>query len=470
MTGKSSLNTTSVTKIATFNNRWQKLRRCVQFAWDRLPTSFRISLSLAMLVQRGKWLLTTSHEQDTNRVKIGFVYDAVYPWSKGGGEKTLYELACSLRDRGHDCHLFGMHVWEGPANITRDGLHYHAICKNLPLYGPTGRRTILQPLKLAWGLLNNLRRYQPETFDLFDVHAFPFLSVPAFQLARLSRFHHVPWLLTWLEVWGRSYWRRYMGVRGNLGALVERWCAKTAPHHLCISPTTGRRLRELLDGRESSVTVIPRGFRSPEPDAFARHAKPRNPHKVVIAGRLIDYKHVDVAIRAWPAVRLSVPAAQLHVIGDGPDAEMLMMLTKALGVHGEAGGVFFLGQLGDRAEVLAEIASAALVLQPSEREGQSTVVLEALTLGTPVLAATGPETAVGDFLGSGPLAYMARLEATAGPVEWAERIVALLLDEDSRTALAAIGTREVASLGWDQDIAPRVERLYASLLTKSGRR
>lgn len=395
-------------------------------------------------------------------MKIGFIYDAVYPWIKGGGEKTLYELACALRDRGHECHFFGMHLWDGPMQIEREGLHYHAICPKLPLYGPSGKRTISQPLRFAWGVLVNLGRYDVASFDLFDVHAFPFFSVPMFQVARVAHCRKVPWLLTWLEVWGRDYWRRYIGWKGIFGAMVERWCAKTAPHNLCISPTTGRRLHELLGVPEAKITVIPRGFFPPTEAELATFHAERVPQKVVVAGRLLSYKNVDVAIRAWPDVRKELPHAELHIIGDGPERAALEQAAT------DISGIVFRGQLPEREQVLAEIASAALLLQPSAREGQSTVVLEALTLGTPVLAATGPETAVGDFLGDGPLAHLARLDVAAPPDAWAERIVKLLNDETARHELAATGLREVASLGWKEEIAPRVEQLYQHLRGERG--
>jgi len=395
-------------------------------------------------------------------VKLGFLYDAVYPWIKGGGEKTLYELAIALRDRGHECHLFGMHLWDGPRDIRREGLHYHAICPNLPLYGPDGKRRASQPLQFAWGVLTRLPRYDLKSFDLFDVHAFPFLSVPPFQLVHLLRARRVPWLLTWLEVWGADYWRRYLGRKGLLGALVERWCGRTAPHHLCISPNTGRRLTTLLDVDPERVTVIPRGFHPPEagPPTAADGPRRRDSDKVVVAGRLVAYKRVDLAVRAWPEVVRKLPQAELHVVGDGPERAALAALAGELGV---ANNVIFRGQLPEREQVLDEIASAVLLLQPSQREGQSMVVLEALTLGTPVLALTSDESAVGDFLGDGPHAELARLDDGASPAAWAERIVRLLNDDGARQALVENGRKQVADLGWAEHIAPRVEALYEQL-------
>ena len=390
-------------------------------------------------------------------MKLGFIYDAVYPWIKGGGEKTLYELACSLRDRGHECHLFGMHLWEGPADIEREGLAYHAVCDKITFYGRRGKRRVAEPLGFAWGLYRRLNRYDLKSFDLFDVHAFPFLSVPAFAAVRRDRMPNVPWLLTWLEVWGGDYWQRYRGWKGRLGTVVEKWSAGAAPHHLCISPTTGRRLERLLGVDPNRISVIPRGFAPPSELPVVDRGR----FRCVIAGRLLSYKRVDLVVRAWPAVCRMLPDAELRVVGNGPQWKSLTRLARELVADLS---INFLGELPEREQVLNEIASATLLLQPSQREGQSMVVVEALSLGTPVLAAIGDETAVGDFLGPELATSAARLDIEAGPEAWSERIVQLLNNEPLRERLATEGRNAVASLGWKDHIAPQVETLYERLI------
>src|SRR5258708_29960872 len=67
-------------------------------------------------------------------IKIAIVYDAVYPYSLGGGERRYYELATRLAQSGHDVHWFGMHWWDGPRVMHKDGVTYHSICPKLPLY------------------------------------------------------------------------------------------------------------------------------------------------------------------------------------------------------------------------------------------------------------------------------------------------------------------------------------------------
>ena len=74
-------------------------------------------------------------------MKIAFVYDCIYPFVKGGVEKRIYELACCLRDKGHEVHLFGMNYWDGPSVVEREGLFYHGVCRPMGLY-VEGRRSV----------------------------------------------------------------------------------------------------------------------------------------------------------------------------------------------------------------------------------------------------------------------------------------------------------------------------------------
>jgi glycosyltransferase involved in cell wall biosynthesis len=390
-------------------------------------------------------------------MKIGLVYDLAYPWSIGGGEKSLYELALELRDRGHEPHLFTMHWWDGPADMIQDGLHYHAVCPRLPIYNGCGRRVFLQPLRFAWGLATRLPRLSPRSFDLFDLQAFPFFSVFAFWAVRLLYAWRVPWILTWLEVWGRPYWRRYLGFAGLIGASIEWLCARLAPVHLCISPTTARRLYEHLGVSKKYIHMIPRGFRPPDRLLNVRDKKP---YKVVVVNRLIDYKRVDWIVRAWRRVQSHLPSATLHIIGDGPERGALEQLAAE---EGMASFIHFHGSFPEREPVLEMIAGADLLVQPSAREGQSTVVLEAMSLGTAVLAAEGPETAVADFFIGFEGASSMLLPYEATPDRWAESIVHLLRDDDLRRRFVSSCRRRTDQLRWKESIAPRIEALYQSV-------
>src|SRR5690348_18451910 len=101
--------------------------------------------------------------------KIAFVYDAIYPYVKGGGERRYYELAKRLAAKGYDVHLYGMKFWEGPNVMREGGLTLHGLCHARPLYTKSGRRSITQAV---WFGLASLKLLGAR-FDVIDCCGFP---------------------------------------------------------------------------------------------------------------------------------------------------------------------------------------------------------------------------------------------------------------------------------------------------------
>jgi glycosyltransferase involved in cell wall biosynthesis len=95
-------------------------------------------------------------------------------------------------------------------------------------------------------------------------------------------------------------------------------------------------------------------------------------------GRLVDWKAVDIAIRAVARV----PKAELQIIGDGPMMKTWRSLAGELGVEQR---VHFTGWLSQQECALHLRESIALVL-PSLYECGGAVVLEAMATGKPVIA------------------------------------------------------------------------------------
>jgi glycosyltransferase involved in cell wall biosynthesis len=129
------------------------------------------------------------------------------------------------------------------------------------------------------------------------------------------------------------------------------------------------------------ATVIYNGIerlsreRTQRPTSFAA-----GDFNVAIVGRLEPVKAVHLAIEA---LRLApVPmGVRLHVIGDGPLREQLALATRQQAV--EARVIFH----GFRSNARDYIAHADALLIPSLHEGLPYTVLEAMALGTPVIAA-----------------------------------------------------------------------------------
>ena len=129
------------------------------------------------------------------------------------------------------------------------------------------------------------------------------------------------------------------------------------------------------------VVVVP----NPAPALLAEDpAVPEAPERrgLVFAGRITRQKALGTALEAIARV----PGADLLVLGDGPDRERLERHATELGLNGR---VRFAGSV-PRAEVLRAFAAADALVLSSDWENFPHTAVEALALGTPLIA-----TAVG---------------------------------------------------------------------------
>ena len=104
-------------------------------------------------------------------MKIAYVYDAVYPWIKGGAEKRIHEIAKRLVERGHEVHCYGMKWWDGEKDIAVDGIYLHGIGNWDNLY-VNGRRSIKEGLYFGIKTLTGLKGDS----DVIDCQEFPYFS------------------------------------------------------------------------------------------------------------------------------------------------------------------------------------------------------------------------------------------------------------------------------------------------------
>ena len=111
---------------------------------------------------------------------------------------------------------------------------------------------------------------------------------------------------------------------------------------------------------------------------------------LLAAGRLVPWKRFDLPIRFLG----EVPSAHLIIAGSGPQERSLKTLARDLGV---ADRITFTGALPHEAMML-HLRASDLFLLPSTYEGFSHLLLEAMRMGTPVLAsdAGGNAEVVGD--------------------------------------------------------------------------
>lgn len=128
------------------------------------------------------------------------------------------------------------------------------------------------------------------------------------------------------------------------------------------------------------ATVIPNGVESLDRRQFPRPAELREEwFNLLVVGRLDTVKGHHVAIEAMATEGLS-PDAHLHLVGLGPREQELRMLAESLGVGRQV------HLLGFRRNIYDYLAYCNVLLMPSLHEGLPYTLLEAMTLGTPIIA------------------------------------------------------------------------------------
>lgn len=105
--------------------------------------------------------------------------------------------------------------------------------------------------------------------------------------------------------------------------------------------------------------------------------------KLLYVGRLAQVKGVDVLIKAFKIVHEQLPDSQLYLVGDGPEKDNLVALTKELKLDKH---VTFAGYIPPSDELYRYYATCQVLILPSYIENFPITLLEAMNFKIPVIA------------------------------------------------------------------------------------
>lgn len=355
--------------------------------------------------------------------RIAYCIPALY--NSGGMERILSVKANYLAQHGYEVHIITTDQMGRPVFFPLEPsiqLHHLDIdyegSNGGPLYKKLWAYLTNQPRhRRALGRL--LQELRPDyTISMFG-HEAGFLPALAPGGKKLLEYHF-------------SKLKRLQYERHGLWGLLDRWRTRQDERivrryeHFIVLTEEDRQLWGQVDG----IQVIP----NPKPfesDVVSPLTAPR----VIAAGRYCHQKHFDALIRIWASVAPEAPGWQLVIYGDGPERATLTELVAALGLTGSV------RLEAPTSDMHSAYLGSSIYAMTSRYEGLPMVLIEAQTMGLPIVAFACP-CGPRDIVQEGESGYLTEL---GDETLFAQRLSTLIRDEALRRRLGAAAREHAAT-------------------------
>ncbi len=287
----------------------------------------------------------------------------------GGAERVMLNLANGFAKRGLTVDLVlaqqeGPYLSEVPENVNVVDLKARRVLTSLP------------------ALVRYLRREQPVAL-LSAMGNANIIALWARKLAR-ARTHVVVSAHNTL-----SENAKYSNGRGRLIPYIARWCYGWADGIVAVSRGVADDLSNTIDLPRERIRVIYNPVVVPELFELAKEPvehpwfRTGEPPVILSAGRLTSAKDYPTLLRAFSLVTIEHPV-RLVILGEGEGRARLEAMVRYLELEDVVSLPGFVKN------PYAYMSKATLFVLSSVTEGLSSVLVEALAVGTPVVATDCP--------------------------------------------------------------------------------
>lgn len=287
----------------------------------------------------------------------------------GGSEIYAWQFATALREAGAQVTFLTARERGQARSLERDGVVVRRGGGALTFYLHAA----------AWLLLHRW---------VLDAVIDPSGGIPSYSPLFVRR--RTPVLLIVHHVHQQQFSAHFRFPLDALGRWLERVAMRQVyrtRRTVAVSHSTRLEMRHQL-GWRTSIGLLENGAEVPAPGLLDPAVK--DPDRVVVLGRLVAHKRVDVVLHAFAEIRereeLRGRDLRLDVIGRGPERERLEELAGRLGLGDR---VVFHGHVTEEAKA-SLLARASVHVCASDAEGWGQAVVEAAGWGVPTVARDVP--------------------------------------------------------------------------------
>jgi glycosyltransferase involved in cell wall biosynthesis len=340
------------------------------------------------------------------------VFTDTYTPQVNGVTTSILIFQQELERLGHTVYIFC------PTYGGREGLDSPRVFR---FYSIPYRSEMMHEQRIALPISRGIWKFPKLKIDIVHYHVPHYMGAYALLLAWIFK---KPTVHTYHTLFVK--YTHYVKIRPSLAVRFVKWISRVFCNHtdLILAPSQEMK-RELLSyGVRKPIEVLPTGIDVPQlPESTyletLRKRFPLDKKLLIFVGRFAREKNIPLLFDVLQILAQRGLPAHLILVGDGPDRKRI---EGEIFYRNISQSITITGYI-PRSEVFALLACADLFLFPSETETQGLVLLEAMAVGVPVVAA--------DAMGSGEVLRDGRggVAVPATPQAFADAAFKLLTDQ-----------------------------------------